>query len=172
MTNENSSGLSRRTLAKGAAWAVPAAAVAAAAPAMASSGGGPTLDVTAACKNPGNSCKSRPKGYTVTARICNNTIYDIYITAVTFEAIGTSLNLAYAPPPALPFMVPAGECGLYYLIASSTNSANQAFTLNTTLRWSHSEDPADDEFQAEHLPVMDSYLVPGTPPECICPDPK
>ena len=39
---EQTAGISRRTIAKGAAWAVPVVAVAAAAPAMAASGGPPT----------------------------------------------------------------------------------------------------------------------------------
>lgn len=174
MTNETS-GISRRTLAKGAAWAVPAVAVAAATPAMASSGPAPTLNVTAACKNPGKSCKVRPKGYTVTAEICNTSNLPIYIYNVTFVAVGTSLNLTYAPPPELPFMVPAATssgptCETYYLNASSTNSANQVFTLNTTLYWSHTSDPANDPQQSDHDPVTDSYDIPGTPPDCICPE--
>jgi len=54
-TNAHST-VSRRTLAKGAAWAVPVIAVAAAAPAQAASGDEPTLAFVGACKFPGNSC--------------------------------------------------------------------------------------------------------------------
>nr|NLI50713.1 hypothetical protein [Propionibacterium sp.] len=170
MTSENTTGLSRRTLAKGAAWAVPAVGIAAAAPAMAASGGGPTLVLGAACKNPGNSCKSRPKGYTVAAQICNDTPLDIWIFNVTYTTSGTDLNLTYAPPPALPFKVPKNDCINIFLNASSGNSANQAFTLYTTLHWSHNQNPADDPMQDKHTPVTDDVVIPGTPPDCICPD--
>lgn len=161
--------ISRRTVAKGIAWSVPAVAVATATPALAASGGGPTLTLGNACKNPGNSCKTRPKGYTVFATICNPTGYDIYVTGVTYTTTGTTLDLTYAPPPTLPFLVPKGECVEVYLNASSTNSANQEFTLNVTLAWSHTPDPADDDQQGMHQPVTQSVLIPGTPPDCVCP---
>lgn len=86
MTEQAQSGISRRTLAKGAAWAVPAAAVAAATPAMAASGRGPTVTVLAACKQPGGSCVKDgfPKfGYTFTVRIDNPTAQPIYIYTST-----------------------------------------------------------------------------------------
>ncbi|TBT87408.1 hypothetical protein ET989_03630 [Propioniciclava sinopodophylli] len=85
MTEETKSGISRRTLAKGAAWSVPAVAVAAAAPAYAKSSGGPTVTVLSACKQPGNSCNTgnRPfgfvKGYTFTVALYNPTGETIYV---------------------------------------------------------------------------------------------
>ena len=79
MTNETS-GISRRTLAKGAAWAVPAVAVAAATPAMAKSGGPPQVTVLDACKQPGKSCAPEfSKGYTFTVRLYNPTGETVYV---------------------------------------------------------------------------------------------
>jgi hypothetical protein len=68
MTSENS-GLSRRTLAKGAAWAAPAVVVAAAAPMVAAS---PVcleynFDGTNACKSPGEG----DRDYHLVLKICN-----------------------------------------------------------------------------------------------------
>lgn len=66
MTDQNQSGISRRTLAKGAAWAAPAVAVAAAAPRVAASPNftatfGTACKVTAGCKQ-----------YYIPLTICNN----------------------------------------------------------------------------------------------------
>ena len=49
--------VSRRTVAKGMAWSVPAVAVASAAPVFAASGAPPTPAVGEACKLPGNSAQ-------------------------------------------------------------------------------------------------------------------
>lgn len=84
MTSENT-GLSRRTLAKGAAWAAPAVAVAAAAPMVAAS---PIITVGQAgdaCKLPGNSCSSAGynKGYLQALRVCNNSTQSATMTITT-----------------------------------------------------------------------------------------
>ena len=72
-------GISRRTVATGIAWSVPAVIVASAAPAYASSSASPTVGSATACKNPGGSCKTRPKGYSFFVTLCNpdptDTIY-------------------------------------------------------------------------------------------------
>lgn len=69
-------GLSRRTLTKGAAWSVPAIAVAGAAPAYASS---PPEEVViidfvdgSARKMPGNKCAPIRKGYAIDLMLTNN----------------------------------------------------------------------------------------------------
>lgn len=85
MTSENSSGLSRRTIAKGAAWAAPAVVVAAAAPKVSAS---PIVTVSQAgpaCKLPGNSCSSAGynKGYLQALRICNNSSQSVVVTITT-----------------------------------------------------------------------------------------
>ena len=72
-------GVSRRTVAKGIAWSVPAVVVASAAPAYAASSAPPSVSNATACKNPGGSCKTRPKGYSFFVTLCNpdptDTIY-------------------------------------------------------------------------------------------------
>lgn len=78
--SDTRSGISRRTLAKGAAWAAPAVAVAAAAPAFAKSGGPPNVTVMEACKQPGASCAPEfTKGYTFTVRLTNPTNETIWV---------------------------------------------------------------------------------------------
>ncbi|WP_353953343.1 hypothetical protein V6K52_07970 [Knoellia sp. S7-12] len=74
--------ISRRTIAKGAAWAIPAVPLVVATPAYASSGGGPTGVFIDACKQPGASCRNDfgfIKGYTFTFSITNPTAETIYI---------------------------------------------------------------------------------------------
>ncbi len=79
MTNETS-GISRRTLAKGAAWAVPAVAVAAARPAMASSAGSSGHRSGTPASSPGDSCAPEfSKGYTFTVRLYNPTGETVYV---------------------------------------------------------------------------------------------
>lgn len=70
MTEETKFGISRRTLAKGVAWSVPAVAVAAAAPAYAASDG-PIALTGMACKLPGASSNPYKQGYIFEALITN-----------------------------------------------------------------------------------------------------
>ena len=74
--------ISRRTIAKGAAWAVPVVPLVVATPAYATSGGGPTGRFIDACTQPGNSCNKDfgfVKGYTFTFSISNPTDQTIYV---------------------------------------------------------------------------------------------
>ena len=78
------SGVSRRTVAKGAAWAVPTIMAASAAPAFAVSPGEVTMEmINVACKLPGASCLDKTgvkKGYLITAIISNFTTLPVYVT--------------------------------------------------------------------------------------------
>lgn len=87
--SDTRSGLSRRTLAKGAAWAVPAVAVAAAAPAYAASEG-PIRLTGKACKLPGNSSPPYKQGYLYEATIRN--ILGPNPDDAVFEITGLSVN--------------------------------------------------------------------------------
>ena len=80
MTEQTQSGISRRTLAKGAAWTVPAAAVVAAAPAYAKSG---IIDPS---YEPGTFCKHPPTNH-YHAGFCftNSSTEPITITLTKFE---------------------------------------------------------------------------------------
>ena len=107
--SEASRGISRRTLVKGTAWAVPAVAVASAAPAMAKSGRGPVLDVQRACKQPGSSCANtnRPynfvKGYTFTASIYNPSGETIYVYTSTPATPPGAYDPRFQVTSAVPF---------------------------------------------------------------------
>ena len=86
MTEQTQSGISRRTLAKGAAWSVPAAAVVAAAPAYANSV--PEIEIdfgsSSACKMSGASFEKKPYcykwGYVLWGVFENNTALDATVT--------------------------------------------------------------------------------------------
>ena len=158
--------VSRRTLAKGAAWSVPTVALAATAPALASSIQTPPRFVFGgACKSPGNSCKTFPKGYKFTFTICNDSPVDIYIHTVSYAVSGTNLTLTDQTPK--PILVKANQCEVVVFTADSSNSANQVFTVNMTVGWNHSTTPGPDP--DTHNPIVVTFQVPGTPPDCACP---
>ena len=166
--SETSRGISRRTLVKGTAWAVPAVAVASAAPAMALSGGGPTLTILQACKQPGGSCEKDgfPKfGYTFVVRVDNPTNQSVYIYTNTANVPAPYLsvidvnNLNFSYGGAQLFTPPStkgGSPGNYqeiqpgvplYLLVSSTdgkNSANVSITGSLYLPWGHTTTAGDD----------------------------
>lgn len=92
-TNTPGSRPARRTIVKGAAWAVPAVVVASAAPAMAASSvpPPPVFDFSNAYKNPGNSCTTScvPKqSYGVPVTVANPSDEDFYIKFTSYT-IGT-----------------------------------------------------------------------------------
>jgi hypothetical protein len=162
------SGLSRRSVAKGLAWSVPAVAIASAAPAIAASGAPPELTFVSACKYPGNSCGSRPKGYSLFFRIGNPTGKTIYIYSVSIANIsGTVLTFSFSVP-GLPVAVPANGSVNTEFVASSGNSAQQGFTGDVTVTWGHNPTPPDPD---SHPAVTTRVVVTATPPNCpACPD--
>lgn len=158
----NTSGISRRTLAKGAAWAAPALTIAAAAPAMAASPvTPPTWEQVAACKSPGNSCSTFPKGYAFTYRVCNPNPYPISVTITGYTVTGTQLGLT--PGSGSTFTVAANGCETVTVYTNSSNSANQAFTYSANYRYCRIS--TGECFSA----TTSSFSVPGTPPGCHCP---
>lgn len=79
-SNDRSSGITRRTVTKAMAWAVPAIAVAAPVPAFASSGN-VTIQSAGACKSPGSGgCAAWDKGYIVGFDITNTHDHTITVT--------------------------------------------------------------------------------------------
>lgn len=128
--DKNESGtISRRTVAKGAAWAVPAAVALGAAPASASSK--PCLPTFSfggsSCKCPGQSDGSRPWNYYL--QICNtldpgctptggNAPTTIYIWSV---ASNSGVTLGGLSP--VPYPIPANSCDTSYVQLQSSNSA-------------------------------------------------
>lgn len=89
------SNVSRRTIAKGAAWAVPAIVVASPAPALAASGPPATrqFSVLSGCKLPGNS-NATFKGYAFAMTASNTTSGTVVITINSITLNGTDLGNA------------------------------------------------------------------------------
>lgn len=165
-------GLSRRTLAKGAAWAAPAIAVAAAAPAMAASG--PIQFTGVGCRHTGNSDKF---GNTVPNGCgCNNAPSQIYhmelslsaalvgctITFTKFEVNGVSLG--YCLHKALPVTQPPTtltNCtSADYRCCPGTAGASVQITVQSgQLKWILEGDAAS----SANVPIKlyYSYSCPG-----------
>ena len=163
--SETSPGISRRTLVKGTAWAVPAVAVASAAPAMALSGGGPSLTILQACKQPGASCEKDYgflKGYTFLVRVTNPTSQPLYIytsstpppapnaALVPFFYVTSSVLFTYAsarlftPPSTIGAALNASQLiransSLLIIINAGTNSnsANTDAVGSLWFPWGH-----------------------------------
>lgn len=163
--------ISRRTVAKGAAWSAPVILGGVAAPTYAASGGSPTLSIGGACKAPGKSCKPFEKGYVVTLTITNDSDKDVWLyVPPTITTEGTDLNLGYAgyddgsgvlQKGHIP--IPANDSRTIKLNATNSNSANQVFKLTLTFAWGHTPDPADGQ---DHDLVSATTTIPGTPPDC------
>lgn len=161
--NANTSeGISRRTVTKAMAWAVPAIAVAAPVPAFAASGTPPVITPGAACKAPGNSCAPIVKGYSVPAVINNPDDVDVWITAVSININTSGINFGLNPIPALPWLIPAGGSLNVNFNATSQNSANLDFQLGFLVTWGHASDGSD----TDHAPIQLTVTVPATPPDC------
>lgn len=123
--------VSRRTLAVGAAWAVPTLALAAAAPALAASGEIWFEPVGLACKSPGASCQQETgitKGYVVRVRMCSSFTQDVTVT-VHDAMVSLSGNTATAwevsADPQNPWLIgsapdPGGTADPIFRIPAST----------------------------------------------------
>jgi len=174
--------ISRRTIAKGAAWAIPAVPLVMATPAYAASGGGPTIILGDACKLPGASCSGVfVKGYIFDATVCNNTDKDIYLYdepgyEITFSENSPAISLFFeaavvATGPnagdviTFPYLLEAGECiALIFNAGENGNSQNvQNITVTISIPWGHTEVAGDDP--DNHPPATDSATYPSTPPE-------
>lgn len=162
----DSTGVRRRAVVKGVAWATPAVVVAQAAPAFALSTVPPTFRYIGACKSPGQSCKVFPKGYQFTFEVCNNSSEDIWLYSISYSVSGTNLTLTHQSPP-LPYRLAAGQCQTVEFRADSSNSANQDFDAVMQIQWGHTPAPGTDPNQ--HPPITVAFTVPGTPPECRIP---
>jgi len=91
MTTESRKGISRRSLVKGAAWAVPAVAVAAAAPAFAASAGPvlPVIDLGLACKQGNNpACGPQKFSYAFPITLKNTTSSPVEFQITSFTKDG------------------------------------------------------------------------------------
>ncbi len=125
MTEESQpKGVSRRTVAKGVAWAIPAIPLVVNAPAYAASPGCVTLGPDS-CKYPGQSTND-PWGYNLV--ICNTCDIPITVTAVRKNTgplyTTPALNVIFEPEDYAPAnTIAPGECWELPVVYSS-NSAN------------------------------------------------
>lgn len=136
------SGISRRTVTKAAAWAIPTIALATAVPAYAASQG--VIELTGlGCKLPGNS-NSTYKGYAFKLSVKNTTANNITVN-IQSVVLGTTnlgsaaiVNLAGAPTvcPTFvnPFLLPAGADlpNLALVTQDAANSSNGTLTVTYT----------------------------------------
>lgn len=178
MTDTARQPISRRTVAKGAAWTAPVILGGVAAPAYAASGNEPTITPGPSCKQPGNSCNPIVKGYVFTYKINNPSNKTIYLYAPPTLSTGGVLPLSYAgavvngtfygPNESIP--VPAGSSVQLLVTTGSGNSADLVFNFTITFAWGHTEDPADD---TEHIgdDISATVVVDGTPPCDNCAPP-
>lgn len=172
-------GITRRTLAVGAAWSVPVIAMATAAPAMAVSGPTPSLTYQGACKYPGegngpNQCYGQvSKGYGVVMNVVNhdtgNTIY--LCTPVISNIQGFSgsvpLVLTYTGPGCLS-VAPGANADLNFLFSGNKDSSNQTFTFDFTVNWGHTCPCSADPNGHGPVTVLNNSVA-STPPGCTCP---
>lgn len=161
--------VSRRTIATGAAWAVPALSFAAAAPAMATSAPKPTFELQGGCKSPGKSCKTFGKGYAFTFNVCNTSKVDLYLYKVYYDNIvGMNVQFQYQAPPTLPVKIAAEDCQSITFIANgATNSAQSSFTMDMIVEWGHTPTAGSDPNPHENITIP--LAIDTTPPTCICP---
>ncbi|KJL31164.1 hypothetical protein [Microbacterium azadirachtae] len=163
---EQPKGVSRRTVTKAMAWAVPAVALAAPIPAFAVSGPPPQINAGAACKSPGNSCSTFPKGYNVPATVHNpDPTKTIWITAITITNNTTGIALSPASSPALPIQINPGATINVVFQAKSSNSANVTGSFDFNITWGHAANGSDHD----HSPIPVHIVINGTPPGCVCP---
>lgn len=167
MTEETKFGVSRRTLAKGAAWSVPAAAVIAVAPSVAASPQTPTVTATdTACKLPGASCQSTvgvTKGYGVGVVICASED-----TVFTFGPASVSMDGAPATTWTVgpnPLTITKDGCATVTLgIQGEPNSKNVQLNGSFTYTWTTSDGDTGTgkvEFHAPSTPPCNNCSVVG-----------
>jgi hypothetical protein len=156
---------SRRTIAKGAAWAVPAVPLVLATPAYAASGSPPSVRVGTACKLPGNSqagcaevfagCPGLDptKAYALPLLVTNNTDEPIVLQPdITVVSTGLPIqvlciNPAYCTP------IAPGDTVKVIAYGNSNNSAQTSITIDLTIPWGHDCDDTD------HAPIVIENIV-------------
>ena len=152
-------GISRRTVAKAAAWSVPAIALAVSTPAYAASPDG-TITLTGdGCKLPGNATEVY-KGYAFEAIISNTTAVDVTIAVTSLTLRGQNLGdvtfvaLVDGECQELgsTFVVPAGAEDIRVAILTE----NAASSPNGTLILTYTENgvPALETVQANAAPPI------------------
>lgn len=143
-TEQTSRGISRRSIAKGAAWAAPVIAVAGAAPFASASHHEPPTPVAVSgvsCKTGGNSGTIK-KGFYGQFKVTNNTGAPLTYTITSFQSAAMTLtNVQVSSNPTgdnwtgagSTFTVPNGGSTTFWIRASGDDSGNTAFTMFYTV---------------------------------------
>jgi hypothetical protein len=176
------SGISRRTVTKAMAWAVPAIAIAAPAPAFAISGEPPTVVIGQACKLPGKSTNAQgcedvyagcagldtDNAYAFPIQITNDSDQVIYITAIDITTAGDLDFDVKCISPAFCSPIAANDTVDILVYANSNNSANTSETVTLTLTWGHTVDTTGGTCTLtdnDHGPVVAGpVLIEAFPP--------
>lgn len=143
MTEQASRSISRRTLTKGAAWAVPALPIVAAAPAMAASQ--PPIEITSvsrSCKHSGLGNNDYPKGYHIEFIFRNTSLDPVTFTLPGLVSLDDSAGSSQTncvpggsadptPGQVLTVTVPANTAAYYVVVHYYSNtSANVTITFD------------------------------------------
>lgn len=177
--SETRRGISRRTLVKGTAWAVPAVAVASAAPAMAASGTVTFENLSSACKLPGASCQGQTgvkKGYVVAVQVCNTVTGNPGNVTVTFaEQVNGALcgnTKAWNIKPNPLVLTQSGCSTVYLALDGEPDSANCAINGSTTFTWEAENGltgSGELTFSAPATPPCDNCRPPAATPAALAP---
>lgn len=162
--------ISRRTVTKAMAWAVPVIAVAAPVPAFAS-GPKPYVEYGPACKSPGGSghCDWFKFGYGVNGVVHNDSNKDIYLYTVTIIAQSPSEPSFVGKTAQLPIKIAANSTLDMLFAGVSTKSANVTNgSLTFSVTWGHTPTASGDP---DHVndPLVFTITWASTPPgDCDC----
>lgn len=154
-TSPRPGSLSRRTLATGAAWALPVIATAAAAPSVSAS---PLVDIVtqSACKYPGNSDANCKKYYHFNVLVWNYTSVPLTVTVDSITE-DTSNPLSVAPNSTFtnPITLNPGSTSLSIILSGSNNSSNLPATITIQYHFT---------YQSLVYNYKEDFYYPGTNP--------
>jgi hypothetical protein len=168
--------VSRRAVAKGVAWSVPAVTIASAAPALAASGERPAGEAGAGCKLSGSSCSDVfVKGYVFEVTLTNSTGETIFLYnepgfLITVTENNPSITLVFQDAVdaitgqiiRFPYRMPNGA-SLTILLNAGENgtSADQPIAGSIFFPWGHTATPPDPD---NHAPIEVPFDYTSTPP--------
>ena len=158
--------VSRRVVATGLAWSVPAVVVASAAPAMAASGVAPLLQLVAPCVNPAGACAGRDAGYGFLVRVCGQGTQTAYLYSVTITSVEIGDLTFDSIEPPLGRAITPGNCINTFVNARTGTVPPATFTATISVTWGHSLPIGSDP---DHPAVVLSVPVSGDLAVCVCP---
>jgi len=168
--------VSRRAVARGAVWSVPAVVIARAAPALAASSAPPTAVVGAGCKLSGSSCANAfVKGYLFEITLTNTTGETIFLYnepgfMITISENNASIDLFFQNAVdattgqiiQFPHEMPTGTTlTILFNAGENGNSGNQGIAGSVFFPWGHTPTPPDPD---NHPPLEVPFDYASTPP--------